>query len=279
MNPPDLRHGELLFRLLPGLYRNRDGGDLARYLDACGELLDLIFQTLEQLRLDSFPDLSPDGQNSQDWVLPYIAPLLGIRLESEQAAGRREEIGRAVPWHQGKGARAVLGEIAAAIGGIEVQIQEGWQRVAVTPTINDPLAFFDGAARPAATTVDVGRSSLAVSSTPAQSDDPSVRHGAFSGVEVAWRIADPQGVPAFPGTYQDASRRTVDTRTPQRDRGRIHPRRLLFYYPAEPALEERARCALLDKLKGFLPAGVEVVLIADPTLPNPPPEAGDATER
>ena len=55
--------------LLPEVYRNRDNtgwgaggsveklGDLARYLDACGVMLDQIRNTLDQRLVDSFADI------------------------------------------------------------------------------------------------------------------------------------------------------------------------------------------------------------------------------
>ena len=50
--------GQRLFELLPAVYRSRDNGDLARYLDGCGHLLDLFDQTLRQRLADAFPELS-----------------------------------------------------------------------------------------------------------------------------------------------------------------------------------------------------------------------------
>jgi hypothetical protein len=48
-----------------------------------------------------------------------------------------------------------------------------------------------------------------------------------------WRQYAPHGAPCFPGTYEDVSGRTVDTRTPDPAgrHGRYHPKSLIVYLP------------------------------------------------
>ncbi|MDZ7657013.1 MAG: phage tail protein [Sulfurimicrobium sp.] len=232
-------HGSRLYQLLPAIYRERDNGDLEKYLDACGGLLDAIQHTLEQLHADSFPDTPPDGLACQDWVLPYFARLLDVRLVSHEAKGRREEIARAVAWRQGKGTPWVVEEIAEAVGDVEVEIAEGWQRVATTARLNMPLlpardfgvspepdmSIPSEAARHpglAALTVDLRHPSRAVL-------HPAACLGGRD-----WVQGNPQGVPCFPGSYDDATRRTVDFRTPDWRHGHHHPRTLLLYAEPQP---------------------------------------------
>ncbi|MCX6629445.1 MAG: hypothetical protein NTW28_17645, partial [Candidatus Solibacter sp.] len=79
--------GKELYESLPGVIRARDNplrvadavvqeGDLARYLDACGHLLDRIAATLQQRLKDTTPD------ECQSWLLPYFAALVGGRLRA-----------------------------------------------------------------------------------------------------------------------------------------------------------------------------------------------------
>jgi hypothetical protein len=249
-SPPQLGHD--LYQVLPALYRERDGGDLRVYLAACGELLDQVHQTLSQKLADNFPDNptggtpGPDsGLACQDWLLPYFADLLDVRLRSPLVAGRRDEIAHAVAWRQRKGTRAVIEQILEAVAQTEAVLQEGWQRVAMTPRVRqpqlpatahgyalDPLA--GGASLQArhpglpAAMVDTRLPSGAV---PAPDDNPAVQFATVNGTARQWRQASRHGAPCHPGTFEDVSPRTVDVRTPDWRVGHQHPRRILLHYP------------------------------------------------
>lgn len=249
----DTDFGKRLFELLPVVHRSRDNGDLAAYLDGCGRLLDLLDQTLRQRLTDAFPDNPPAGRLAcQEWLLPYFAGLLDVRLVSPHARGRREEIGNAVAWRQRKGTSAVVEQVAEAVAQMEVEIQEGWLRVIVTPRIGLPLLSARtlgygsepvetgggrfahpalGARHPGlpAATVDLRCPSRAVESDENNPAAKSTRFGADG--TVFWRQASRHGAPCFPDSFEDVSRRTVDIRTPDFARGHHHPRRLLLYAP------------------------------------------------
>lgn len=251
----DSRLGEQLYRLLPEVYRTRDKTagqagrgsgteDLARYLDAHGHLLDLIHATLEQQLRDVLPE------SSQDWLLPYFAQLLAANIVSPDPEGQHAEITHAVSWRQRKGTLKCAEEIAEAVGQMEVEIQEGWKRVAMTPRIGMPLmparAWDDTLdinmtvpseairhpALPAAM-LDLRRPSRAME---ALSTNPAARVSSFGGVKQTWRQENRHGVPCFPGSFEDVSRRTVDIRTPGAAKGHYHHRRLLAYAPPPAGL-------------------------------------------
>lgn len=257
MSGPASAHGQQLWRLLPEVHRTRDNGDLARYLDACGALLDRIRETLDQRLADAFPD-PPDegeGQPAQPWLLPYFARLLDARLLSPHVEGRREEVARAISWRQRGGTLKAIEEIAEAITGRrvrgvrgrEVEIQEGFRRVVTTARIGAPilppiafgvrdpdLAAADPSPSVAARhpglpagTVDLRRVSRAVRTS---ADHPLAHVSGFRGPGVvAWRQAAPRGAPCFPGSYEDVSVRTVDVRAPGRAEGHAHPKRALLF--------------------------------------------------
>jgi len=262
MNKDDLlktRIGQQLYGLLPEVYRTRDiggadeTGDLARFLDACGHLLDLIRQSLDQRLADSFPDNPPNGPACQPWLLPYFADLLDVRMVSPDESGRRDEVANAVAWRQRKGTLKVLEQIAEKVGRFEVEIQEGWKRVATTPQVGLPRllapalgeselhdAFPDhpswAARHPGlpAVLVDLRFPSRALQvaapgDTPPQ--NPVAKRTTFAGQPVWWRQANRHGSPCFPGSYEDVSRRTPDVRTPNWARGHIHPKQALLYAP------------------------------------------------
>ena len=115
--------GKRLYTLMPEVYRNRDmpDRDQARYLDAHGQLLDLIHQTLLQRLADTFPDNpeDPEALACQDWLIPYFADLLDVQLVSPHVEGQRDEVANAIGWRQRKGTLTVAEEVAEAIGHIE----------------------------------------------------------------------------------------------------------------------------------------------------------------
>ena len=253
MSKPTTRTGKQLYELLPEVYRTRDAArpehgdrrDLAAYLDACGELLDRIRNTLDQRLADAFPEGEHAGRAAQSWLLPYFARLLDVRLRSPHVAGRRAEVANAVAWRQRKGTGASVEAIAEAVGQLEAEVHEGWQRVAVTPRVDmpqlpaaafglaqapDPSNPLEAAKHPALpiATPDFARSGRAV---VAESRHPLARRTRFPDGAVTWRQSDLQALPCFPGSFQDPTRRTVDLRTPSWDRGHFHPRRVLLFVP------------------------------------------------
>lgn len=252
------RLGKQLHRLLPEVYRTspelyrrapgRPKGyvsdknhvdDLAKYLDAHGHLLDLIHATLEQQLDDVIPE------SSQDWLLPYFAQLLAVNIVSPESDGRHAEIANAVSWRQRKGTLGCVEEIAESVGQMEVEIQEGWQRVAMTPRVGmvkmpssardselhlDMQVVADAIRHPdlPAVMVDIRRASRAVK---ADRSNPGAKLTRFGGVHHYWRQENHHGVPCSPGSFDDVSARTVDMRTPTTSQGHYHPKRLLAYSP------------------------------------------------
>ncbi|GAB4191974.1 MAG: hypothetical protein Tsb002_21290 [Wenzhouxiangellaceae bacterium] len=241
--------GQRLYQLVPALYRNRDNGDLSAFFGAMGELLNAFEATLEQRLADHFPDTPLDGSATcQEWLIPYFAELLDVRLVSPTASGRRAEVARAIAWRQGKGTLRVVEDIAQQLAGLEIVVHEGWQRVARTPRLNQPrlpatawgysqdapLAWPGLAARhpglPAAT-VDLRCPAGAVAAPPGAS---GTQTSTVDGATHHWRQASWHGAPCWPGSYEDPSRRTVDFRDSDWRRGHYHPRKLLLY-AAPPA--------------------------------------------
>lgn len=246
MNDLETRTGNQLYDLLPEVYRSRDDGSLAAWMNGMGHLLDLVRNTLEQRLADCFPDAPLRGRASQDWLLPYFADLLEPHMISSDPRAQRAEVANAIAWRQRKGTVAVAEQVAQGVGQIEVEVQEGWKRVAVTPRIGGtppppPPMEGDPWADGPAGTVAFGFPSRAVRVDP---EDPAARVTRFGDQWIPWRQAHASGTPAFPGSYEDVSARTVDMRSPDWRCGHAHPRRLLLYYPPQG---------------GFFPPGAPVV--------------------
>lgn len=97
-----------LYELLPELYRSRDaGGTLARFLELFGTELFRLRGNMNQLWRDFYVD------TSQDWVVPYIADLVGTNLLHNDAARNRNEVRRTIRWRRRKGTLDALAEVAA----------------------------------------------------------------------------------------------------------------------------------------------------------------------
>ncbi len=264
----DIKHGDLLYKLLPTIYRSKDNnhqentngdgksdGDLKKLSAAFGVILDKISATIEQRFEDCFP--ACDSENAaenidgcQPWLLPYFAQLLDVNLVSPHATGQGKEVDNAVRWRQRGGTLVAAEEIAQTVGGMEVEVQEGWKRVALTPRIGDPLlpeSVYgenidgrqkginmsnpnDAAKHPGlvSTTVDFRSYSHAVRS---DKSNPAAHETDFDGQVEYWRQIHRSSVPYFDGSYQDVSRRTVDMRTLNCNQGHYHPRRVLLFCP------------------------------------------------
>ena len=256
MSTPSTLSGRQLWELLPVVYRGRDrDGDLADYLDACGELLDQVRETLEQRLADAFPDRPPEGLAAQGWVLPYLAELVDARLLSPHLDGRRQEVEKAVAWRQRKGTVGCLEQIVEAVARVEVEVHEGWQRLALTPRVGLPLAPDDTLGRlDMDNPPDAARHPQLPAVTPDFRRAVETRDVAAAGQAPGWRFRyfparvlerppaagqtpgsdtwfhpHRHGAPRFPGSYEDLSHRTVDLRAPAPRRGLYHPRRLLFF--------------------------------------------------
>ena len=267
--------GEQLYQLLPSVYRERDNarrdvdnniivkGDLAKYLQANGDLLNQIYYTVKQQLYDNFPDeVGEDDegieQSCQPWLLPYFADLLDVSLVSPDTSGQRAEVANAIAWRQSKGTLPCLENICEAVGQFEVEIQEGWKRTATTARIGSPLLpailfgadeALDGDIPPSEkarhpglpyATIDFRYASRAAL---CDENDPSATTSFIGDSDVLWCQQNHAGVPCFPGSYQDVSKRTVDFRLAGSsanshqsafpNRGYYHPRTLLCYTPLQ----------------------------------------------
>jgi len=238
------KQGEYLYQVVPAVYRNRDTGDLRKYFDGLGVLLDQMERTLAQKLADNFPDNPPPGEvGCQEWLLPYFADLLDVRLVSPSLQGKRAEIANAIRWRQGRGTLSVVEEIAEAVGRMEVIIQEGWQRVGTTARLDQPrfpaTAFGYAADLPVAppsmaarhpglpaVTPDLRCPSGAV---PTGLANPAAQQTTVDGATRVWRQSSLHGAPCHPGHFDDVSARTVDFRTPDWRQGHYHPDHLLIY--------------------------------------------------
>jgi hypothetical protein len=236
--PPISRAGLRLYHELPEEYRYRDNprgdepGDLEAYLHGFGLLLDRVRATFEQLYADSFPQGDEAGRPPQGWVLPYLADLLGAELLSPDETIRASELEHAVAWRQSKGTATAVDGVGDTLCGTESVLLEGWKRVLTTPRMQLPPFSGNAAATPWPGTPDLRYAMRAIALS--HDDDPLMRLKApfiddDSEEAAPYRIAHPQGVPAFPDSFEDQAVRTPDLRTPDHRHGHHHPRVAVSY--------------------------------------------------
>jgi hypothetical protein len=128
---------ERLYGLLPAIHRVRDaqeGGDQLRALLAIAEeQLDLLEADVERLYDDWFIE------TCQEWVVPYIGDLLGVRglLEVEGAPfSQRGLVANTIAYRRAKGTVAVLEQLAHDVTGWGARAVEYFQLLATTRAMN-----------------------------------------------------------------------------------------------------------------------------------------------
>lgn len=134
---PEVRQrvAELLYGLLPALYRVRDEppkgkGDLRRFLSILAAPLAEVRQSVESLQADLFIDSASDA------LLPYLAEMVGTTLEFPDAATNRRDVRGTASWRRRKGTPLTLESLGTELFEQLVVPQEGWKRLLLTQDLN-----------------------------------------------------------------------------------------------------------------------------------------------
>ncbi|MHC2284110.1 hypothetical protein ACVME8_010780 [Bradyrhizobium diazoefficiens] len=277
VEPRKSRAGTLLYRHLPEEYRYRDNrteteqGDLEAYLDGFGAFLDRIRATLEQSYADTFAETADNGRTIQDWLIPYFADLLQAELLAPDPGQRLVELNSTVAWYKGKGTLQTLDNLADTIGGAETVAVEGWKRTLISPRIAlAPFSMSPGQAGdgdpwgPAALplgTPDVRKCNRAVidaaGNNPLKGFKLPMRDADGLPVtqRVFWKPLAREGVPCFPGHFDDNSVCTPDVGDFSRRHAGPHPDRIHVHVQPPSGLFE-------DGLKSFVLGGADPLGIA-----------------
>lgn len=122
-----------LWRWLPGVYRARDTeGRLQAFIALFADELWRLRRTLEKQHADHFID------SAQDWVIPYLADLLGSSVLFTGDAARlgeittrnRDDVKNTLRWRRQKGTLAGLEGVARDVSGFGVHAVEMFERLA-----------------------------------------------------------------------------------------------------------------------------------------------------
>ena len=121
----DAYYAEKIWRLVPGVYRNADDGTLRGLVEVLAKEAAAARRSIDRLWADS------SIVDCDDWVIPYIAELLGTRLISEQnTAGRRADVANTIKYRRLAGTRHLLEMLAGDIAGWDAVAVEAFRRLA-----------------------------------------------------------------------------------------------------------------------------------------------------
>lgn len=122
-------YAEKIWQLIPGIYRNEDAksatpGALRAFVEVLAEQAAVERRSIDRLWADS------NIVDCDDWVIPYIADLLGTRLISEQnSAGRRADVANTIKYRRHAGTLTLLSMLANDIAGWDAVPAEAFKRL------------------------------------------------------------------------------------------------------------------------------------------------------
>lgn len=137
--PTRLDVAEQLWRWLPGVYRARDAdGRLRAFVGLFADELWRLRSGVEQQYADHFID------SAQDWVIAYIADLVGTQVLftadaarlGEMAARNRDDVKNTLHWRRQKGTLAGMEGVVRDVTGLGVHAVEMFERVAWLQNLN-----------------------------------------------------------------------------------------------------------------------------------------------
>ncbi len=129
---------DTLLALLPAFYRERDGenGPLRALLGVIARQGALLDADILRLYDNAFIE------TCEDWVVPYIGDLLGVRalypVDGTAAFGPRALVANTLRLRRRKGTALVLEELAFDTTGWRARAVEFFERVATTQYLNHP---------------------------------------------------------------------------------------------------------------------------------------------
>ena len=127
----EARYQDLLYQLLPQLYRSRDTKEeLSKFVALFGHELARLRGNMDQLWQDFYID------SCQEWVIPYIGDLVGTTILFNQGARNRADVKNTIRWRQEKGTLAGLEDIAAEISGWGALAAEMLQELVWSQNLN-----------------------------------------------------------------------------------------------------------------------------------------------
>lgn len=134
---PDIRRrvADQLFGAVPAYFRVEDQSpagraELRQLLAVMAAALGIARQNIEELHANLFID------SADDWVLRYLADMVGTVLVFPDADSNRRDVRDTVAFRRRKGTPRMLEDLGAALTERIVVTQEGWQLVQMTQDLD-----------------------------------------------------------------------------------------------------------------------------------------------
>jgi hypothetical protein len=134
---PDTRQrvADLLFQAVPAYFRLEDQSpagrdELKHLLQVLAAPLGIARQSIEELHANLFID------SADDWVLRYLADMVGTVMVFPDAASNRRDIRETVAFRRRKGTPRMLEDMGNTLTERVVVTQEGWQLVQLTQDLD-----------------------------------------------------------------------------------------------------------------------------------------------
>lgn len=127
---------DLLYQLLPGVHRLRDGASdeaLRQFLEVLTDQAAVLDDAIARLHEDLFVE------TAAAWVLPYLGEVVGVRgLPGGQSYGMtpRAEVANTIAYRRRKGTAAVLEQLARDVTGWPARAVEYFELIAATQSVN-----------------------------------------------------------------------------------------------------------------------------------------------
>ena len=122
-----------LYELLPAVYRQRDteGNESLRDLiTILGEQARVLEEEIERLYRNWFIE------TCDDWIVPYIGDLIGVRPTSARQLSTRAEVANTLGYRRRKGTLAVVEQLARDVTGLPARAVEYFTLLSTTQNLN-----------------------------------------------------------------------------------------------------------------------------------------------
>jgi len=122
-----------LYELLPAVYRQRDteGNESLRDLiTILGEPAQVLEEEIERLYRNWYIE------TCDDWVVPYLGDLIGVRPTSARQLSTRAEVANTLGYRRRKGTLAVVEQLARDVTGLPARAVEYFTLLSTTQNLN-----------------------------------------------------------------------------------------------------------------------------------------------
>jgi hypothetical protein len=128
-------NAKTLYELLPAVYRQRDlehGQPIRDLLEVVGRQAEVLEEEIHRLYENWFIE------TCDEWVVPYLGDLLGVRPTSATRVSTRAEVANTIGYRRRKGTLAVVEQLARDVTGWPARAVEYFTLLSTNQNLNHP---------------------------------------------------------------------------------------------------------------------------------------------